>query len=93
MKRVFLIVLLATSAAAMADNYVTLPGGGGCWVDNGGYAYGCSLPSQENPAQTAAREARNAERLRSERLEKCLRTASWPGMPDREECIQMYRAQ
>lgn len=87
MKTIALVLLSALAIPALADKYVTMPNGGGCWIGNGG-AYGCSEP--ENPAQTAAREARRAEKLRSEKLEKCLRTADWPGQPGRAECQQMY---
>ncbi len=43
-----------------------------------------------DPAETAAREAVRAERLRASKLEECLRTSDWPGKPSRSECQQMY---
>jgi len=93
MKVVATIFFLITSWAAIADQRINLPGGGGCWVNDAGFTYGCSGTSQtSHPAATTAREAREAERLRSEKLEKCLRTSDWPNMPGRSECIEMYGA-
>lgn len=43
-----------------------------------------------DPAETAAREAVRAERLRAKKLEECLRTSDWPGKPSRSECQGMY---
>lgn len=85
------VVLIITNAA-FADTWITLPSGEGCWQNNVGVVYGCSGSSSapETAAQTAVRTSREAERLRSQKLEKCLRTASWPGMPGRAECVQMY---
>jgi len=89
MKRMMLAVgVWVFSSGALADQVLHMPNGGTCMTNSSGHVYGCSR--EVNPAETAAREAVRAERLRSQELEKCLRTADWRGMPSQSECQSMY---
>lgn len=91
MRVIISLLTIIVASSAFADHVVMLPHGGTCMVNSSGIAYGCSEPeTPETPAQTAAREASNAARLRSEKLEKCLRTADWPNQPNKDDCIRMY---
>jgi hypothetical protein len=96
MKTELLVLLLAAPATALADTFVTMPDGGGCWVNNSGVASGCvdvyghSVGKRNREAAKAEQMRQQNEANRQEQLRQCLRTADWPKMPGRDECMQMW---
>ncbi len=92
MKAIVIVALiLAVPSIALADRFVIMPDGGGCWIGDSGMAHGCSGGSEDSAADRARlQEAKNASK-RQEQYKDCLRTADWPNNPSRQECADMYR--
>ncbi len=82
------------STESNADQSLSLPNGGHCWVNDAGVAYGCDGGGQsDNGAGAAAIQEAKVSQAKAKELDKCLRKADWPGQPSRSECQSMYGAQ
>lgn len=90
MKRMMLVMaLLAATSITVADTvYID---GKPCFQSGNTVNCGGTLsnPGQSEEARAARAETRRL-REQSQKLDACLRTADWRGMPGRSECQSMY---
>lgn len=78
-----MVLGIACSGFAYADTRLVMPNGGGCWMNDTGFVYGCDTPASSE-STTEARNDRAASKAAAAKMEewrKCERKKDWPGQP------------